>query len=252
MRTEYFSPAKPRIMAHRGLTLGKYDENTSEALAAAVAAGIEYLEIDVRASSDKVIYVLHDITMQRVAGVPDRVASLSSQQLDVLPLKRGGRPLRLAEALHLFPTVRFNLDLKSRDTIEGVRAILAQMHAAGSDILDRVLLTSFKDGIGSLAVKGLPVASSTGIARTLLARLGYRSPVFLRWLLRNKDALQIPTKRVGVRLDSQSFIRAVRDCGLEVHFWVINDAAEARRLLTLGADGIVSDRADEISAALAE
>ena len=30
----------------------------------------------------------------------------------------------------------------------------------------------------------------------------------------------------------------------EVHFWTINDPDEMRRLIELGADGIVSDRVD--------
>ena len=32
--------------------------------------------------------------------------------------------------------------------------------------------------------------------------------------------------------------------GLELHYWTINEADEMRRLISLGADGIVTDRTD--------
>jgi glycerophosphoryl diester phosphodiesterase len=252
VRTEYFSPAKPRVFAHRGLTKGELDENSVEALRAALDCGIEYLEIDVRASSDGVIYVLHDPTLRRVGGDPRAVRDLSSVELDRLTLLRGGKPLRLEQALNLFPTAKFNIDLKVPETISGVREILQRMHNSGSDIFKRTLLASFNDATARTAIKGLPIATSPGIKTVLLAKFGYRIPAVLRWLLAGVDALQIPVKRAGIRLDSQRFIRAVHACGVEVHYWVINEASEAKRLLRLGADGIISDRSDEIAAALAE
>jgi glycerophosphoryl diester phosphodiesterase len=32
--------------------------------------------------------------------------------------------------------------------------------------------------------------------------------------------------------------------GLELHYWTINDAEEMKRLISLGAHGIVTDRTD--------
>jgi len=37
---------------------------------------------------------------------------------------------------------------------------------------------------------------------------------------------------------------------LAVHYWTINDPAEMRRLVLLGADGIMTDRPDLLRAAL--
>ncbi len=252
MKTAYFSPAKPRVFAHRGLTLGRFDENSLEALTAAQSAGIQYFEIDVRTSSDAVIFVLHDQDLLRVAGDSRKVDQLTAAELDSLVLKFGGKPLRLEAAFDHFPAARFNIDLKTQSAIAGVRALVAMADAAGKNLSDRVLLTSFSDKTGRAATRGLRVATSAGMRTTLLARLCYSVSPLLAWLLRDVDALQIPVRSARLRLDSQAFIRAVQKHGVEVHYWTINDPAEAKRLVALGADGIISDQADVIAAALAE
>jgi glycerophosphoryl diester phosphodiesterase len=43
----------------------------------------------------------------------------------------------------------------------------------------------------------------------------------------------------------------VRDAGVEVHLWVVNEPARMRALVAAGAAGIVTDRADLAAAALA-
>ena len=55
------------------------------------------------------------------------------------------------------------------------------------------------------------------------------------------DAIQVPLRSGVFRFDDQGFVAAVRELGVEVHFWVINDASTAKRLLALGASGLISD-----------
>ena len=63
---------------------------------------------------------------------------------------------------------------------------------------------------------------------------------------KNIDALQIPVSQGPIKLATKSFISLLRRNNLEVHFWTINDPQEAKKLIALGATGIVSDRIDLI------
>jgi glycerophosphoryl diester phosphodiesterase len=58
------------------------------------------------------------------------------------------------------------------------------------------------------------------------------------------EALQIPTGKGPIRFDSPAFMRQMKVVGLELHYWTINEADEMLRLISLGADGIVTDRTD--------
>jgi len=56
--------------------------------------------------------------------------------------------------------------------------------------------------------------------------------------------VQIPERAVGLNTVTPRQLRSLHAAGVEVHVWTINDAEEMNRLLDLGVDGIVTDRAD--------
>jgi glycerophosphoryl diester phosphodiesterase len=56
--------------------------------------------------------------------------------------------------------------------------------------------------------------------------------------------VQLPPKVAQAPITTERAIRSFHDAGVEVHIWTINDPAEMTRLLDLGIDGIVTDRAD--------
>lgn len=84
-----------------------------------------------------------------------------------------------------------------------------------------------------------------GLAFFVTQKLGIGN--FWFWLFPpTAVAYQAPVVSSGVWLNSEDFVKAAHRMNQKLMYWVINDAELAHSLLDLGADGIVSDRADII------
>lgn len=247
----YLSPAKPHILAHRGLCADGELENSLDAFRSALRAGATHIETDLQHTKDGVAVIFHDSSLERIAGIQRKVRQLTLQQIHELGGEAGKIPT-LDDALRLLPEAKFNLDLKSRGVI--APAIESIVHA---DAADRVLVSSFSEcrrmtAMRLLRQRGVRVATSPGLARMLFlvlaARLGWFG-LFSR-IARKIDALQIPDQKRYVNLTSPRLVSFARKCGIELHYWVINDPKRMLELMALGASGVVTDRADTAVATL--
>lgn len=253
MHPWFAASAVPRVLAHRGFVPPEAEgvvENTAAAFASSHAAGAVYVESDCHLTLDGHVVLFHDDDLSRVAGDPRPVAEVSLLELERLMESRGGL-LTLPQALDAFPTLRFNLDVKSAAVAEPAGRAVAR-HA------DRVLLTSFSDRrriaaiTAARAAGGQPATSagSATIAR-LLGAVASRSPRLVARALSGIDAVQVPERHRGLRIVTRRFVRAVHSGGAEVHVWTVNDPAAMHRLLDRGVDGLVTDRADIAAAVVA-
>lgn len=229
------------MLAHRGLALDA-PENTLLAFAKAVAIGAEYVETDVHLTADGVAVVAHDPTLARVAGRDVEVSKLTMAELRRIDLGHGQGFCSLEESLDAFPETRFNIDVKIESAVEATVASVAKMRAG-----PRVLLTSFSERRRRrLAADVLDAATSVGGAGVIRTRLASftGSTRAIRHALRGAHALQVPERIGVVPLVTERFVAAVHRAGAEVHVWTVNEPADMTRLLDLGVDGLVTDRAD--------
>lgn len=241
---------RPRVLAHRGLVTADAAaqgvvDNSFAAVAEAHAAGAAFIESDCHLTSDGTVVLFHDTDLRRVADDARAVAEVSVHELEQVMADRGGL-ITLEQALDAFPTVRFNLDVKAHDAAEAVGRLVAP-HA------ERVLVTSFSDARRLAALhaaerSGASVRPATSPGRETLLRLlialTLRSRRRTAALLHGLDALQIPERQGPVRVLTPRLLDAAHRHGVEVHVWTVNDEAEMHRLLGMGVDGIVTDRAD--------
>lgn len=85
--------------AHRGDS-SLFRENTLPAVRSAIAAGAQFVEIDVRLTLDGGVVVLHDPTLERLWGIRAQIADTSYDSVRLLG-DRDHRPPLLAEVLEL-------------------------------------------------------------------------------------------------------------------------------------------------------
>jgi len=237
----FFAAAKPRVFAHRGFAVDA-PENTFGSFAAAIALGVTHIETDVHASKDGVAVISHDSVLDRVASRSGNIADFSFAQLQRMDLGGGNGFVSLAETLDAFPSMFFNIDVKSADAaVPAAHAIL------DSNAVDRVLVSSFSEARRRAALRLLPgvatSASGSVFATALLAAASGFTPL-LRRTLSTIDAVQIPERALGLSTTTPTMINRFHDAGVEVHVWTINDGDDMTRLLDAGVDGIVTDRAD--------
>ena len=238
----FFSPAPPRVLAHRGLAL-EAPENTLLAFSKAIAVGVTHLETDVHASADGVAMVSHDPDLSRLVGRKVAVGQLTSHELRRIALGAGQGYCSLAEALDAFPDAKFNIDIKAASAVAPTVAAIRDAKAA-----DRVLIGSFSAARRLAAVRQLPgVATSISARGAIAAVRAARSRnglAIVKRVLRDVGAVQLPLSILRMSTMTPRTIAAFHAAAVEVHVWTINDESEMDRLLDLGVDGLVTDRAD--------
>lgn len=125
--------ARTRVAAsaHRGDS-SRFRENTLPAIRSAIRSGAEFVEIDVRVTSDGAVVVLHDPTLERLWGVPEPVAEVALDRIRLLG-DRDDRPPLLSEVLELFGDTASTL-LVDMDAPELAAPAFAVVAASGVEV----------------------------------------------------------------------------------------------------------------------
>lgn len=245
----YFDHRTPLAFAHRGgakLPGMEQFENTAIAFQAALDLGYRYLETDVHASADRVVYAFHDADLTRLGGSQAQISELDSAQIDRVRIG-GSEPIpRLSSLLEQFPQARFNIDVKADSALEPTLELLTQR-----DALDRICLASFSGRrLATMRRMLKRAATCAGPLEVAALRLGPTRRIREHAVRGGALCLQVPLRHYGVRLVTPKFVQHAHNLGMQVHVWTIDDAETMRSLLRIGVDGIVTDRPDLLKAVL--
>jgi glycerophosphoryl diester phosphodiesterase len=239
-------------LAHRGFDRSGR-ENSMLAFGAARDLGVTHVETDAHVTADGVAVALHDAHLDRTTDATGAVADLP---WDVVRHARigGTEPVpRLDELLGTWPDLYVNIDVKA----EGAEAAVAEA-IERTRSHDRVLVTSFSARRRRRTLDRLTraVATSAGqneiIAFLAAAALPDAAALSAaRRALRNVDCLQVPERQV-LRVVSPRTIALAHMVGRPVHVWTVDAPGDMQRLLDLGVDGLVTNRADLLRGVLAD
>jgi glycerophosphoryl diester phosphodiesterase len=202
-------------------------------------------------TKDGVPVVSHDPTAKRMANVPRAWKDMTLAEARALDMGWGfvgaqgdrpfaGRGVQIAtfeEVVTAFPDVAINVDVKqpwppmAKVMVDLVRRLGAE---------SRVVLASFHWST-LVAIRAHRYGGDTSLSRgEVMALLGFPRALVKRAPLFGTCA-QVPTRAGPITLASRGFIDKCHDLGIRVDFWTINDPEEAKRLVALGADGIMTD-----------
>lgn len=222
-------------LAHRGGSLEAF-ENSLTAFQHAYDLGYRVFETDVQVSRDGTIYIFHDDDLGRVTTATGQFIEMSDDELSRISLNNGEPIPTLKEALSRFADVVFNIDVKADNGIIPMANFLNL-----GDYQNRICLASFSTKRLRSVKKRLnkPHAMSSGQADILRLFLGsFGLPMGRPQVV----AAQVPMAAYGLKIITPRFIRHCHKLGIAVHVWTIDDDAMMTDLISLGVDGIVTDR----------
>jgi len=232
---------RPLIIGHRGWS-ARLPENTLGAIDAALDAGADGVECDVRRCEDGHIVLMHDETVDRTTDGTGRVADLTLTELRALNACRPREPRfadvqpepvpTLEEALtHVRGRGVALLDMKEEGIVEPVAGIVR-----GLDMESDVILCSWTSRNAERVREALP-----GSASAVIAAIPEDLPptYFTDWT------------RVGVRCFSANertvtpeFVRAAHLRAMSVFVWTVNEPERMQVLREMGVDAILTDAPD--------
>lgn len=248
---------RPLVMAHRG-GAGLWPENTLLAFERARDLGVDVIEIDVHSTSDGVLVVMHDATVDRTTDGTGRVHDLTLAEIKKLDAgyrwsKDGMKtfPYRgqgiavptLEEVFMRFPEMRFNIEPK-QESPSLAKPLCLMMR--DKKMVNKVVVGSFRQTVLDEFRRECPeVATSASPAEVSDFIRVYKAAgeAAYRPLMR---ALQVPEYVGGVHVLSKDFVDAAHLRNLQVHAWTVNETESMSRLIRIGVDGIMTDYPDRL------
>jgi glycerophosphoryl diester phosphodiesterase len=233
----------PRIVAHRGG--GKLaPENTLEAIDTGARFGIKMIEFDAKLSADDVVFLLHDDLVDRTSTGRGPAARMTQAQLQVLDAGNWFDP-RFAGAR--MPTLA---EVAERCFEKGLAANIEIKPCAGRDVETGRLVA--REAARLWAGAGLaPLLSSFSYAA--LETAAQAAPELPRGMLyetipndwrAQARALSCVSLHANHETLDARMVGEIRDSGLRILAYTVNEPERARLLATWGVDGICNKPKD--------
>jgi len=220
--------------AHRGLSSEKA-ENTLAALGAAVAAGFPALEMDLRATADGEVVVLHDADLDRTTDGHGRIETLTWRQLQDASTTDGPVP-RLADLMSSLKAWDglWNLEVKAKAALAPTLDLVRRNGLAGRALLSSMDVPILDEARG-LAPE-IPRGSIT-LGPVDDADLAAAKAAKCSWINVDHDFL-----------DPDEVVR-LKAAGLRVGSWTVNDVERALEVAGWGVECVITDER-EVGAAV--
>lgn len=268
----------PLVIAHRGAR-SIAPENTILAAQKAFELGADLWELDVAMTYDEELVVIHDDTLKRTSNaaavfpkkMPWNVRLFTLEELKTLDygswfitedpfgtIKNGAVTVEDQEEMKAIqiPTLeealiftksnhwRVNIEIKDLSGTPGDALVVEKVIALVEklDMVPDVIISSFNHEYLSRCKKINPE-----IATGVLVNQQVDDPISLVKDL-NAQAYNPGINKIG----DLSKIQSIRDAGIDVYVWTVNDEATMRKLIKAGVSGIFTDDPEFLRKVLSE
>ena len=238
--------SRPFVISHR-TQMGTMPENTLVGIDAAIEGGADGVEVDVRATADGELVLLHDASLARTTNDGRELSAVTLDDLrEVRVLDThevvGEQPVpTLAEALdQIDGRVLFVIELKEAGLEERVASLVRSRKAAGW-----CWIWSLDPKVVAASRAALPeVPAWLTFSEESLERFEVGDPL--------ETALRLGAAGVSVRHTAVTgeLVERARRRGLLTATWTVNEPENLVRVRDAGVDAICGDFPDRMIAAL--
>ena len=249
----------PLIIGHRGAS-AVTPENTMAAFREAIKVGADGIEFDVRLTRDGVPVVIHDGTLRRTGGVPDRVADLSYSEIGQIDVgswfarKKNLPPGSfanetvpcLAELFALFQSNNLSLYLEMKCDSPAEYAPLAEACCrliGEHDFKQRVMIECFQ-----LPALRIVREVDSDIRTVALFEPSISNPSVLsdQSIIKKAEEVGAVALALHHRLARQSLVVKAKAANMHVAIWTVDEPAWIERARTIGIDALITNDPEKL------
>lgn len=236
-------------IAHRGAS-AYAPENTLSALRSAIELGCALAEVDVQRTRDGVLVLVHDTDLARTTRSRRSVGDLTYRQLRRLDAGSWFSPAYAGEPI---PTLEETLDVLDGS---GTGLLLELKHPGRYPGIAVDVARTLRGRRGYVESGQCIVQSFDHAVMREMARLLPDAPI---GLLGHPPVRQLPSLAVWADYvnprhgrATRAYLAAVHAVGMSSFVWTVDRDADVRRALSLGVDGIISNRPDAVQRVMTE
>ena len=244
----------PLIIGHRGAS-AVAPENTIAAFREAIAVGADGIEFDVRLTRDGIPVVIHDSTLRRTGGLPERVADLTQSEIatfdvgswfarkkDLPPGTFAGETVpTLTELFTLFQSNNWTMYLEMKCDSPAEYAPLVEACCSLIDdhsLKDRVMIECFQ-----LPALRIVREIDSDIKTVVLFEPSISNPSVLSDQRIINKATDVGAVALALhhRLARKGLVEKAKGAGMHVAVWTVDDRAWIERARTISIDALITN-----------
>jgi len=253
-RKPYFDCPCPQIIAHQGSSL-ELPPNTIEAFELALNQGADIIELDIWLTKDEEWVVVHDENLLKIAGINKNVGELTLLEINFLDAGYGfyknssertnfnakqHRIPSLEKIFQTFSDERINIEIKD-SKLSGLVGLIDLIREY--KMSDNILIVSSHYSV----IKKFRNMNSYQIV-TAASRRDIVGSMYWSWLPLYEfefDAFQLPFYSKTVekyKMNQSSWLKDKQGKQLEVHYYTLDDTADIKQAILIGANGIITNK----------
>ncbi len=221
------------VIGHRGAAALR-PENTMASVLKAIDDGADWVEIDVQETADGVVVVAHDSDFMKLAGVNLKIWDATMADLDDIDIGSWFGPEYADERT---PTLRDVLA-----AARGKAKVIIELKYYGHDVDLENRVAEIVEQLGMEEDIAIMSLKYPAVQKMRALRPDWRVGILAATAVGDLAGLDGDFVAVNANMASPGLIRSVQNAGKDFYVWTINDPLQMSAMVSMGVDGLITDR----------